>query len=137
MDPYSSRAENASLLRDHAEVLRRQIHPSMTKAGLPTSAAFNPTPKDGGYLSTLREVVDPEDACEFHLAKNLETLGTWGFSIGDVSAAELYAVDDGHLERNPANHASVVFTGLSRSQEKRAARTLKERALCLYLAPSH
>ena len=139
-------APGVTRLTNQDEILLRQVHPSWLVDGAPTKAAFNPTPKDDKKLSTLREGVGAEGAYR-RWTVNLEraSVGTYGIAVAEVDATTferasdqvavgLLAVDDA-AARGVPDHASVIFTDLSKEQRVQAARKLRQHAVargCLH-----
>jgi hypothetical protein len=130
-------------LESHEEVLRRQVHPTqLLNDGKLSSAAFRPTPEHNGLLSTRREFVSAEAAFQQHITERdadnqpLKSVGTWGVSVGELSGQALSAYDDSAEPGNPIGHASVDFQAMTRGQQERASRVLRDAACergCLYL----
>lgn len=128
------------------EILLRQVHPSWLVDGEPTKAAFNPTSKDDKKLSTLRESVGAAEAYRrWTVELDRASVGTFGIAVAEIDGTKferagdrvevgLLAVDDAAAQGVP-DHASVVFTALSKEQRVQAARKLREHAVvrgCLH-----
>lgn len=127
----------AHLLVDLVELLHRQVHPSFIRDGRPTSAAFRPTPKDGGELSVSRgSILSPQEAHQAYVASGPASAGVWSVSVGEVEAAGLHAYED-KLPDAPA-HAVIDFKPLaSNGMRDRTADLLKRAALarCVLFQP--
>lgn len=133
-------APGVTRLTNQDEILLRQVHPSWLVDGAPTKAAFHPTSKDEKKLSTLREAVGAEEAYRrWTVALKRASVGTYGIAVAEVNATTferasdqiavgLLAVDDAVTQGVP-DHASVVFTDLSKEQRVQAARKLREHAV--------
>lgn len=117
-------------------LLYRQVHPRLFKNGTPTSVNFRPTERDEGKLSVDRSsVVSAEQAHQRFLARGLDSIGTWAFSVEEVESTGRNAWAD-PIEPDPAvgepgnpAHAFVDFDELDRKQSEAVARLLKRAAL--------
>ena len=119
-------------LRDHDEVLNRQVHPGQwdTASGKPMLTAFGPQTADRGLMSTLRGRVEANEAFRRHTVDHrLKSVGTWGVRVGDAIACELPCIDDGGSDGNPVDHASVDFRSMTRPQMRVARRKLHEESV--------
>lgn len=132
-------------LTDAGEVLLRQVHPSQCEDGHVNKEAFNPSARDNLHLSALREAVGAAEAYRrWTEVEKYLSAGTWGVSVQEVDAqvftrhedredVSLRAVDD--ATEALSDHASIVFSDLSKKQRVQAARKLRDAALqrgCLY-----
>jgi hypothetical protein len=121
-------------LSDTAELLFRQVHPHFFD-GEPTNGAFRPGSNDEGELSVAREsLTTAEEAFVRHTqGRGLQSVGTWGLSVGEVIAVELNTIPN-PLPEDPA-HSFVDFRGLSRRQCEVKSKLLRRHAVdrgCLY-----
>ncbi len=122
----------------HADdLVYRQVHPKHTAEGIPSSQAFNPTPKDSGQLSADDASVVTAEGSWDHFTKNLgcQSAGTWA-----VSFEEIEATGDLVLLRNPVDdlanpsinnpaHCLIDFNKMpSKGQKKRRAQELAIKA---------
>lgn len=100
------------VLTEPSEVLNRQVHPSQVDDVRGVSkAAFAPTTRDRGMLSTLRGHVGPDEAFRRHVEENgLKSAGTWGVSVGEATTAAVPVICDDCLPDMPPDHASIDFT---------------------------
>ncbi|WP_449408868.1 hypothetical protein [Microbacterium maritypicum] len=125
-------ATESTLIEDNGEVLRRQVFPSHLIDGQPSKQAFLPTVEHNYLLSTKRGSVDPEDAHADHVARGLQSCGTWGIQVADALAVQIPAVDDAEHLNEPA-HASLSFLDHdSNGQRMQRARKLRDAAACLF-----
>lgn len=109
------------------DLVYQQVHPSHAPDGVPSSQAFNPTPKDEGKLSVDdSRVVTAEDSWN-HFTQNLgfQSAGTWAVSFEEIeTAGGLVLLKDPveDLEKtsldNPA-HCLIDFNGLASKGEKK------------------
>ena len=117
-------------ITDSSEVLRRQIHPNDLDEEIGIiSRAFVPGSNDNLQLSTLRGHVDAEECIQRHIAQGLDTAGTWGVQVEEAHTADLACLDDEHINGAPPDHASIDFTGLSKSARARAGRILRDESV--------
>lgn len=123
----TSLPEGASEIPDRQEDLLRQVHPTQIQEvdGRPASSAFSPRPSDAGVMSTRRAWVGADIAHSQWLAAGRESAGTWGIRQVDF-VEELFAYDDSHLPGAPEGHASIDFQQLSKNQQKRVGRQLRD-----------
>jgi len=72
-----------------SDLVYRQVHPSHAPEGVPSSQAFNPTPKDEGQLSVDDSRVFTAEESWDHFTRNLgfQSAGTWAVSIEEVETA--------------------------------------------------
>lgn len=134
-------AATDTFLRDGAEVLLRQIHPSLYLDGKIASTAFLPTANDKGELSVDRSSLTTPDA-SFHLyvANGRESVAVYGVSVAQFKAEGIDCHSDplpetDKLEANAA-HAFADFKRIDASKkQKQAAQRLRDRAVerrCLF-----
>lgn len=122
-------------LSDLHELLYRQVHPSFIEDGVPSSAAFKPTPKDEGKLSLDRSSMTDEKASyELHTeGKKLASAGVYGLLVGECLESDLSCYSDPlpATEVLPANHAHAFcdFTQVGPSRHKILAKRLKNHAV--------
>ena len=92
--------------------------------------AFKPKPQERGQVSHLRGRVDAREAHRRHREElHLESVGTWGISVGEADDAGLRCFDDSALPGRPADHAFVEFgDDLTAPEVKRLARKLAAHA---------
>jgi hypothetical protein len=104
-------------------LLLRQIHPSWLQNNRVTSQALKPTPKDSGKLSVYDgDMITAEDAWHHYTEKQrLRSIGVLAVSGCECNSLELPVLAD--PEPFP-EHVVVNFTGISRSQIERKAKTL-------------
>lgn len=133
--------EQPDRLTDLGELLWRQVHPKqLTVAGDINKEAFNPSKLDDKMLSTLRERIGPAEAYR-RWTEDLgkESIGTYAVTVGEVDGTSvtnqetgqtlfLHAVADAAVRHTP-DHASIIFTALSKGQREQAARKLREIAM--------
>ena len=117
------------------ELLYRQVHPSFMEDGVPSSAAFKPTPKDEGKLSLDRSSITTDEAAYIlHTeGKSLASIGVYGLLVGECEDSSLSCYSDPLpatelLPANPA-HAYCDFTGVGASRLKILAKRLKNHAV--------
>lgn len=98
-----------------ATLLLRQIHPSFLQAGVATSQAFRPTPKDESKLSIYDGDQIAAEAAWVHYTAGLKlaSIGTMAVTVAECQAECLPARPD--PEPFP-EHAVIDFTGLSEGQ---------------------
>ncbi|HWV78903.1 MAG TPA: hypothetical protein VN027_16460 [Isoptericola sp.] len=118
-------------------MLRRQVHPSMLDPVVGfSSAVFMPEDPDDGTISTLRGHVEPDEAYRRHVASDLKSVGTWGLSVGEALGHGLPSWDDGLINGNPQDHASVDFAEFpAKTRRHKIAKKLRDVAVtrgCLY-----
>lgn len=119
------------------DLLYRQVHPSHAPEGVPSSQAFNPTPKDEGRLSVDDGRIVTAERSWNHFTGNLgfSSAGTWAVSFEEIQAAERLVLKkdplsapDNPLLDNPA-HCLIDFNALpSKGERKRRAQQLAIRA---------
>lgn len=135
MCEYHELSGNTLLEPPPDEVLLRQVHPSQADDdGVPMRVAFEPSDQHGSLLSTKRERVTPEGAYREWVEAGRSSTGTWGVSLGEVTKAELHAVDD-EATCGISAHAAINFRGESKGEKKRKSRILRDHAVnrtCLY-----
>lgn len=109
------------------DLVYRQVHPSHAPDGVPSSQAFNPTPKDEGKLSVDDSRVVTAEESWNHFTTNLgfQSAGTWAVSSEDIGAAGGLVLLKDPLEEpdnpslsNPA-HCLIDFNGLATKGEKK------------------
>jgi hypothetical protein len=72
------------------------------------SAAFTPSKRDAGMLSTLHGRVGPAEAYRrWTHDKGLDSVGTYGVDVGEVQDVGLSAVDDSQVTE--PDHVSIDF----------------------------
>lgn len=127
--------EGNSLIEDGSETLLRQVHPSQIIDSKPTSQAFEATEAHRFLLSTKRESFGAQEAYEAHIARGLESDGTWGVTVDAAKEAGTPPIDDAqHVGED--SHASLSFLDhASRGKRTQSARKLRNAATCLYPAP--
>lgn len=97
------------------ELFRRQVHANhLAKdgTGAVLRTAFTPRWKGNeadGRMSHLRGSVDPRDAWQRHVARGLESAGTWTTSVAFALSQRLPCGDDSALPDRPADHCFVEF----------------------------
>ena len=115
------------------DLLYRQVHPSHAPDGVPSSQAFNPTPKDACKLSVDdSRVVTAEESWK-HFTRNLgfRSCGTWAVSFGEIESPVGLSLRHDPVEssenamlNNPA-HCLIDFSGLAtKGERKRRAQQL-------------
>lgn len=119
------------------DLVYRQVHPSHAPDGVPSSQAFNPTPKDEGRLSVDDSRLVTAEESWNHFTKNLgfQSAGTWAVSFEEIEApgglvllkAPVDDVENPSLN-NPA-HCLIDFNELdSKGEKKRRAQQLAIKA---------
>jgi hypothetical protein len=117
-------------LKDAAELLLRQVHPTFVRDGRPSSQVFRPTPKDEGLLSVNRGAsTSPLSAYATFIARpHCKSCGVVAVTVGDCENQQLpahdapmVAQDDGH---DDPSHAVINFNGLSKSAVEKKASVL-------------
>lgn len=124
------------------EILNRQVCEEEMGAERINTPAFVPTASQHWLLSTLRGRVHPLDALTRYneAAAVLDirsSVGTWPISVAHVRAIASRAFDDegfveyddGLVDRNPVDHASVDFRGLGRTPRERLGKLLRNAAM--------
>jgi hypothetical protein len=104
--------------------LYRQVHPSWIQEGRVTSQAFNPMPKDQGYLSVANsELTSAELAYRHHTeALHLASSGTWAVTVKQCTDAQLEAHEDPETEPVPdPAHAVIDFRKCDKRTSKQKA----------------
>lgn len=109
-------------------LLLRQIHPSFVQAGVVTSQAFRPTPKDESKLSVYDgDLIQPQAALiHYTTVWKLATVGAMAVTVDECSAEELPSRPD-PLSDSP-EHAIVDFTGLTDNQCYKKSKKLQAKA---------
>jgi hypothetical protein len=116
----------ADQLKNEAEVLFRQVHPSFIYGDEPSSQPFQPTPKDDDRLSVDRSsLTTAADAYFLYTSTGRESAAVYGLELPCISDP-LEAT-----EREPANpaHAYADYSAHGVSQQKNKAKRLKQKAL--------
>lgn len=122
------------------EVLLRQAHPAQMKGLVPSSQVFIPTADHSYTLSTRRQRFGAKRAYDDHIASDLQSAGTWGVSVSELSSQDLDAFDDSAKDGMPECHVSIPFghyesPSATKRTHKMQARALKVFAVsrgCLY-----
>lgn len=127
---------------DH--LFHRQAHPGHVIEGVPSSQAFNPTPKDAGLLSVddAQLMTAQQSWRHFTASLGFQSAGTWAVSAGEIAATEKLEVfrdpvedTENPVRSNPA-HCVVSFNRIeSKGERKRRAQQLAIRAAergCLF-----
>lgn len=119
------------------DLVYRQVHPSHAPDGIPSSQAFNPTPKDEGKLSVDDSRVVTAEGSWQNYTGNLgfQSAGTWAVSFEEVAAASDLVLlkapvvnPENPLHDNPA-HCLIDFNSLaSKGEKKRRAQQLAIKA---------
>lgn len=119
------------------DLVYRQVHPSHAPDGVPSSQAFNPTPKDEGKLSVDDSRVVTAEESWNHFTQNLgfQSAGTWAVSFEEIETAGGLVLLKDPVEDlgktsldNPA-HCLIDFNGLaSKGEKKRRAQHLAIKA---------
>jgi hypothetical protein len=129
----AGKVEEAAPLADPDEMLFRQVHPNFFD-GAPTSQAFRPNTGDEGMMSVDRGSKSTPERAFVWFTKTKESVGTWGFTVGELSTeTQLDAIPD-PLADNDA-HSFVDFRGLSRKQCESQSKLLRRKAVergCLF-----
>lgn len=134
MSDDSQLANSEELLGDQTELLWRNTHPTWIVNGKLTSQAFRPTPKDQQKLSAAREskVSAEENFKEFTEEFELDSVGVWAVSVGEVEEQGLRSIYDENSPSTPKpclkGHTSIDFTGISQKQAKRIGGRLRDHA---------
>jgi len=129
------------------DLVYRQVHPSHASAGIPSSQAFNPTPKDQGKLSVDDSgLVTAQDSWSYFTGNlGFQSAGTWAVSFEEIEAPgglvllrdPLSAPEDAS-KNNPA-HCLIDFGALAtKGEQKRRAQHLAIKASargCQFQAP--
>lgn len=131
-----------------ASLFYRQVNPTWKKAGVPSSQAFGPTPKDEDKLSVDdAEKISAEGSWNYFTEKlGLQSDGTWAVSLGEIAeagdlviAASPKIVPGDASMNNPA-HCDIDFSGVtSKGQKKKRAQHLAIKATargCLFQPPA-
>ena len=108
-------------------LLLRQVNPGWIRNDKVTSQAFNPTPKDAGYLSTYNgDLIAPRSAC-LHFIRNLrlQSAGVVAVNVDECAQLSLPVIPDPRLF---SAHTVIDFTALSRGQCKSKAKELAVKA---------
>lgn len=109
------------------DLVYRQVHPSHAPDGVPSSQAFNPTPKDEGKLSVDDSRVFTAEESWDHFTRNLgfQSAGSWAVSFEEVETAGGLVLLKNPLEdpenpslKNPA-HCLIDYNGLASKGEKK------------------
>jgi hypothetical protein len=116
-------------------MLFRQAHRDWVQDGEPTSQLFNPMKKDDGKASVALESLTTAEEAFVHYTTvlQLNSVGSWGVTVGEVVGVELTAYGD-PIPEDPA-HGFVDFRGLGRKPAERIAKLLLAKARahgCLY-----
>ena len=119
------------------DLVYRQVHPSHAPDGVPSSQAFNPTPKDEGKLSVDDSRRVTAEGSWTHFTKNLgfQSAGTWAISFEEITAAgdlvlRKNPIEDSEegLKNNPA-HCLIDFNKVtSKGHQTKRAQHLAIRA---------
>jgi hypothetical protein len=131
-----TQSSESPLILNKSETLFRQVHPTQFPNGQPSSEAFVPSEQDKFLLSTMREIVGPEEAHRrWTEDMEMQSVGTFGISVGEINEQGLTAVDDAEATSQP-DHASVDFSSItSKGARKRIGRRLRDAAVsrgCLF-----
>lgn len=118
-------------ITDPEEHLYRQVHASWIQEGRVTSAAWKPTPKDGGLLSVSRAKRRSAAESFSHHTQTLglPSAGVWAVTVHDCAKAGLAVYED-PIETpvpDPA-HAVIDFRELTGGQVKAKAQQLRAAA---------
>jgi hypothetical protein len=128
-------------LDDEQEVLFRQIHPSFMQGDevssipfAPTSQAFAPTAKDGGYLSVDRSSkTSAAESFKLFNGNGSSSAAVYGLTVGEFSVESISCVDDPieASDGRAANlaHAVADYTPHAAGQQKNKAKRLKQKAI--------
>lgn len=121
-------------LSDTKEVLFRQVHPKLLDGDEPSSAVFIPNSSDESQLSADRSTITTaKDSYELYVSNSLESIGTFGVTVGEFRAEGLLCFPDpvegtSTIKANPA-HARVDFSNINNSKRKKVAKRLKRAAV--------
>lgn len=109
-------------------VLLRQVHPGWMQAGVVTSQAFRPTPKDDAKLSVYDgDLIDPQAAfLHFTAVWQLASVGVVGIAVVECDDLSLPSRPD-PLADCP-EHAIVDFGVLSENDRVKRSKKLKAKA---------
>ena len=115
------------------DLLYRQVHPSHAPHGVPSSQAFNPTPKDACKLSVDDSRVVTAEESWNHFTSNLgfQSCGTWAVSFDEIVSPVGLSLcldpvenPENAMLNNPA-HCLIDFSGLaSKGERKKRAQQL-------------
>lgn len=109
------------------DLVYRQVHPTHAPDGVPSSQAFNPTPKDQGRLSVDDSRIVTAEESWNHFTANLgfQSAGTWAVSYEEIQTPggllltrDPLADPDMPSRNNPA-HCLIDFNGLASKGERR------------------
>lgn len=119
-------SEGEQLLINAEELAYRQVTPKMYEDdGRIASHVFGPSTSDNGKpLYSRASVLIAQGARDWHTANaKTPSAGVWAVSVGEVSEAQRYVVDDSNAPlptgglRAPG-HCFVDFRGLNRNHKK-------------------
>lgn len=127
-----------SPLTDREVCLLRQVHPTLvTSSGEIMKAAFTPSARDAGMLSTLHGRIGAVEAYRRWTGdRGFESAGTYGVEVGEVHDLGLAAVDDSGVVE--PDHVSIDFRNVpSKGRIVQLGRKLRDAATtrgCLHPA---
>jgi hypothetical protein len=119
------------------DLVYRQVHPTHAPEGVPSSQAFNPTPKDEGKLSVDDSRTVTAEGSWDHFTRNLgfHSAGTWAVAYEEIQAPGGLVLlkdpveDAGNPTRNNPAHCLIDFNGLAtKGDRKRRAQHLAIKA---------
>lgn len=123
------------------EVLFRQIHPNFkdgdglsSQPFIPSSQAFNPTPKDNNKLSVDRSsLTDAASSYELFISAGHKSAAVFGVSMSEFSHEGIDCFSDpipvsDNNNGNPA-HALADYSPHTQGQQKNKAKRLKAKAI--------
>lgn len=118
------------VLTNEVAALYRQVHPSWRVNGLITSQAFKPTSKDNGKLSVVvSTAMTAKMAYIYHTQQELDSVGTYQVTVGEVRDCGLRSVDDSALPSSFLGHAYIDYRGASNKEIERSSKELRTRAM--------
>lgn len=115
-------------LRDHDELLLRQVIEIWIQEGRPATRAFQPNSNDEGLLSSDRNsIITPREAFEAYIAAGRKSGGVWAVTVGEYTAEAIYAYSD-PLPNNAA-HAVVDYSQCTENEWRKMGKKFKAHAV--------
>lgn len=124
----------SEVLNDGAEMLFRQIHPSLMHNGEPASNRFVPSALDEGLLSVDRSsLTTAEGSHALYTSSGRESAAVFGLLVDELQSVQVVCRSDptGPNPPHPANpaHALADYTALPIGSLKNLGKRLKRLAL--------
>lgn len=108
--------------------LWRQVHPSFIEQEFPTSQTFRPTKKDEEKLSVDNgDIINAEESYLGHTEKGYLSVGVLAVTVGEYQEIDLEVEKDS--DENLPAHAFIVFSGISKKEQKDKAKLLRDKAV--------